>query len=131
MKPSIIDDEHLEFIIESCDKHKDLVRARFASRHSNSKNYLATIQYNNKDDDEPIQGWFCTCTAGARIVGCCAHITALILYLGASQAEPESTQHRLSAIKYLQYTQDVIQYSDIDSTDEESCSSAASSTGDD
>jgi hypothetical protein len=35
------------------------------------------VQFDNNDDDESIKGWFCTCSAGARVIGCCAHITAL------------------------------------------------------
>ena len=27
-------------------------------------------------------GWYCTCKAGARVVGCCAHIASVVWYLG-------------------------------------------------
>ena len=78
LKPSILDEHQLEFVVELRSTHKDLVRVRFASRHSNSKNYIATVQFDNDDDDEPIKGWFCTYSARTRVIGCCAHIAALI-----------------------------------------------------
>ena len=112
LKPSILDEEEFEFIVELCATHKDLVRVRLASRHSSSKMYVATVQFTDDDVEEPIQGWFCTCSAGARVLGCCAHITALIWHLGVCRAEVDSTEHPLSASQLLLSVDDCIQYSD-------------------
>ena len=110
LKPSVLDDENDEFIIELSAKYRDLVRARFASRHSSSKKYIATVQFDDADYDEPIQGWYCTCSAGARIIGCCAHITALIWHLGVARGEPNSSEHELSANNLLWHVKDCMRY---------------------
>jgi hypothetical protein len=110
--------EELEFIIELCPQRNDLVRARFASRHSNNKNYAAIIQFKN-DIEQPIQGWYCTCISGWRDVGCCAHVTALIWHLGVCRAKVEQDIHPLSAGKLLAAVDDSMQFSDVDDTDDE------------
>jgi hypothetical protein len=43
LKPSILDEDELQFVVELCSKQNDLVRARFASRHSNRKTYITTV----------------------------------------------------------------------------------------
>ena len=43
LKPSVLYDDQFEFGVEFCSKYNDLVRARFASKHSNSKSYIATV----------------------------------------------------------------------------------------
>lgn len=60
--------------------HKDqtLIRVRIRSRHISSKSYLLWIRY----DEGSVIGWYCRCRAGARVVGMCAHIAAVIWYLG-------------------------------------------------
>ena len=112
-------DDQFEFGVEFCSKYNDLVRARFASKHSNFKSYVATVQFSNEDEDEPIQSWFCTCSDGARVIGCCAHITALIWHLDVCQSEIAHPSSALSATKFLQTVSDCIQYSDIEESDDE------------
>lgn len=119
LKPSELDPNDLEFIVELCEQHSDLIRIRFVSRHSTNKNYLATVQFDTYQD-EPIQGWYCTCPAGARVVGCCVHIAALLWYLGVCRAEYDGKGHSLSAQHLLQAVEDCVQYVEtIDSDDEE------------
>ena len=112
-------DDQFEFGVEFCSKCNDLVRARFASKHSNSKSYVTTVQFSNADEAEPIQSWFCTCSADARVIGCCAHITALIWHLGVCQSEIIHRNSELYATKFLQTIRDCIQYSDIEESDDE------------
>jgi len=56
----------------------DLLRARLQSRHKNKTRYFLWVEYNK----QKITGWYCQCKAGARTVGCCAHIASVIWYLG-------------------------------------------------
>ncbi|XP_065937114.1 uncharacterized protein [Magallana gigas] len=61
--------------------HKEdqsLIRVRIRSRHISSKSYLLWIRY----DEGSVIGWYCRCRAGARVVGMCAHIAAVLWYLG-------------------------------------------------
>lgn len=65
--------------------HKEepgLIRVRIQSRHSSSKSYLLWVSYNTDQDEDCITGWYCQCKAGARTVGCCAHIASVLWYLG-------------------------------------------------
>jgi hypothetical protein len=123
IKPSPMEDDQYEFVVEVSSRYNDLVRVRFASRHSSRKKYVATVQFDEEDDDEPVKGWFCTCSAGARIIGCCAHITALIWHLGVNRGETIPADNQLSASNFLNYIDDCIQYSDIERSDDGSTGS--------
>ena len=56
----------------------DLLRVRIQSRHVSSKTYLLWIRFSEIE----VTAWYCRCRAGARVVGVCAHIAAVIWYLG-------------------------------------------------
>ena len=118
MQPSKIDPTHFEFIAELCEQHSDLIRVRFSSRHSTQKHYIATVQFDNYEQ-ELIQGWYCTCSIGARVLGCCSHTAALLWYLGVRRAEYEVKEHPLSAQYLLEMVNDCIQYRELMESDDE------------
>ena len=65
--------------------HKEnatLLKVKIQSRHTNSCQHSVWIEYNSLDGENPIDGRYCTCKNGARVVGCCAHIASIIWYLG-------------------------------------------------
>ena len=111
LQQSDINEEQLEFIVELCDKHDDLVRARFQSRHSNRKKYIATVQF-NEQNEKPITGWYCTCSVGGREVGMCSHVTALLWHMGVERATVSTSAHPLSASKLLSAIDDSMKFSD-------------------
>ena len=37
------------------------------------------------NDIDPVKDWFCQCKAGARVVGCCAHVSSVIWHLGLTR----------------------------------------------
>ncbi|CAF1543483.1 unnamed protein product [Adineta ricciae] len=113
LTPSVFNDEELEFVVEMCSTIDDLVRVRFRSRHSNNKNYIATIQFDSMNE-EPITGYYCTCISGAREIGCCAHVCAVLWHLGVQRGQVLSNTHPLSAINLLNSINDSIQYSESD-----------------
>ncbi|CAM4783878.1 unnamed protein product [Rotaria magnacalcarata] len=47
IRQSRTNEEEMEFRVELCNEHEDLVRARFQSRHSNNKKHIATVQFDN------------------------------------------------------------------------------------
>ena len=106
LKPSPLDEDQLDFIVELCANHPDLVRARLASRHSSSKNYIATVPFDEDSDEDPMTGWFCTCACGSRVFGCCAHTTALIWQLGISCGEVETISNPLSSRPFFEFIRD-------------------------
>lgn len=70
----------------------EYIRGKIQSRHTSSKKYFLWIKINHDDPHDPIVGWYCECKAGARTVGCCAHIATIIWYLGNgkhSQYQPK------------------------------------------
>lgn len=62
----------------------DLLQLKIQSRHINSKEWKLWIRYikYNDENDGKIDGWYCKCSAGARTVGCCAHVASVLWYLG-------------------------------------------------
>ncbi|CAF5116027.1 unnamed protein product, partial [Rotaria magnacalcarata] len=111
-------DNDIEFIIELCAQHNDLVRARFESCHCNNKNHIATVQF-ELYMESPISGWYCTCTLGCRDVGCCAHVAALLWHLGVRRANINENTHPLSAGHLFASIDDSMQSSEVEESDED------------
>ena len=77
--------EHLnddgEYEYEFIDYEKEILRVKINSRHKSQTIYNTFIKYSS-DINSPIGGWYCDCRAGARVVGCCAHVASIIWFLG-------------------------------------------------
>lgn len=94
LSPSYIQDkfDHESTDIFQLARHRDdpaLLRFRIYSRFRNQTRYQLWVCFriNNEEDDEgeedgPILGYYCTCKAGARTIGCCAHVASILWYLG-------------------------------------------------
>ncbi|CAG2244312.1 unnamed protein product [Mytilus edulis] len=80
-------EEHLENddYYEVMQQGHQLIRVRMASRHTSSKTHNLWITY----DDCCIKTWYCTCKAGARIVGTCSHISSVIWFLSFTGIKPK------------------------------------------
>lgn len=68
--------------------HKELpglLRVKLQSRHVSSRQYLLWIQFSESD----ITAWYCRCRAGARVVGVCSHIAAVIWFLAIGRHNPD------------------------------------------
>jgi hypothetical protein len=60
-----------------------LVRGKIQSRHRSSTVYFIYILIDRlKNGVESVSGYYCSCPSGSRTVGCCAHITTVLWYLG-------------------------------------------------
>ncbi|VDI23518.1 Hypothetical predicted protein [Mytilus galloprovincialis] len=74
--------EHLnndsEFIIMINSDIENILRVQIQSRHTSSIKYLIWIEY----DEIEIKAWYCQCKTGSRVVGTCAHVKAVLWYLG-------------------------------------------------
>ncbi|CAM4949458.1 unnamed protein product [Rotaria socialis] len=102
-----------DLTFECCNEHDDLVRARFQSRHSNSKNHIATVQFDHHKQ-QPTDAWYCTCSAAAREVGMCSHVTALRWHLGVNKAVISTDNHPLSASRLIKAIDDSTHFSEDD-----------------
>ena len=113
LTPSVLNDDEMEFVVELCSIRDDLVRVHFQSRHSNQKYHIATVQFDVMKEN-PICDYYCTCTSGAREVGCCVHVAAILWHLGVQRGKIDQKVHPLSAIKLLQAVNNSIRYSQFD-----------------
>jgi hypothetical protein len=69
-----------------------LLRSRIQSRHSNNTKYNSYVTYStNKDDDNPIKNWYCTCKNGRRTISCCSHVTGVVYYLSNGRFSTRKT----------------------------------------
>jgi hypothetical protein len=112
---STLNHDQLEFVVELCNEHDDLIRVRFQSRHSTQKKYTATVQF-DETKLQPIEGWYCTCASGAREVGMCCHVTALLWHMGVEGTMIRTSTHPRSADKLFAAIDNSMHFSD-DETD--------------
>jgi hypothetical protein len=97
LAPSYIQDrlqrENNNFIFQIFLQKQGFLRARIYSRYTQATEHQLWIafrpQFRNENEDEDnhqeeraIDGCYCTCKSGSRTVGCCAHVTSVIWYLG-------------------------------------------------
>ena len=58
----------------------------------------AWIEYNQNlrltERQNPFLNWYCTCKAGARVFGMCAHITSVLWFVGYARNNPELQSKR-------------------------------------
>ena len=89
-------DQHLsdgELDIKVNKTSPDYIRGKIQSRHTSARKYFLWIKINQDNLQDPVVGWYCECKAGARTVGCCAHVGTIIWYLGKgkhSEYKPKS-----------------------------------------
>ncbi|VDI44871.1 Hypothetical predicted protein [Mytilus galloprovincialis] len=106
-------EEHLENddYYEVMQQGHQLIRVRMASRHTSSKTHNLWITY----DDCCIKTWYCTCKAGARIVGTCSHISSVIWFLSFYRHQTKGNQ----AKQWKDYVHDANQPEVVDDSDSE------------
>ena len=75
---------------------------------------------------QPIEAWHCTCSAGAREVGMCSHVTALLWHLGVNRTVIPTDTHPLSASRLINAIdeQHIIQRGMKDQSDDDSTTSS-------
>lgn len=72
-------------------KRDSLVKIKMPSRHSKNKEYVLFIKYEEYENStEGILGWYCTCPNGARTVGPCCHVAAMIYYFSCAVYEEKT-----------------------------------------
>lgn len=71
-------DFHLEVARQS-DRY---IRGRLQSRHSGTTKYMLWIEVDFLNNADPVRSWYCCCKTGARTIGMCGHLCAVISYLG-------------------------------------------------
>lgn len=94
------------FCYQVTQDENGLLRARIYSRFRQSTKHQLWISFTPTNEEnlagEPILGYYCLCKAGARTVGCCAHVASILWYLGYARHNENITYpsnqllHRIS-----------------------------------
>ncbi|XP_034316546.2 uncharacterized protein [Magallana gigas] len=63
-----------------------LIRVKLQSRHVSSRQHLLWIEFSESE----ITAWYCRCRAGARVVGVCSHVAAVIWFLAIGRHNREA-----------------------------------------
>jgi len=94
----------------------DLIRVRMQSRHVRSTKHCLWVQFepSNEEKNGEVTGWYCTCKAGRRLVGCCAHIASVIWFLGFARHQGYKLNPYIN-----KYWKNVIDSRVVDTSDEE------------
>lgn len=91
----------------------NLLRLKMQSRHTRSKSYQLWLKY----DENEVIGWYCQCKTGARTIGCCAHIAAVIWYLSYYRY---AEQKQLKTADYDNYVVNATEIAEVDNSDNDS-----------
>lgn len=57
-------------------------RFRNRTKHQVFISYVPAVENQNEEDNNLINGYYCTCQSGARTLGTCANIASILWYLG-------------------------------------------------
>jgi len=82
-------DEQGNYMFELYEEEENILHVKLKSRHQSQTVHNIWIQYfplfKLTEGQSPITDWYCSCKAGARILGMCAHITSVIWFLGVGR----------------------------------------------
>lgn len=69
-------------IVKICNLEAEaIVKMKFFCSISRARHHYAYVHYGRSDsDDSGVIGYYCDCQSGARTVGTCSHVTALLVY---------------------------------------------------
>ncbi|XP_062622155.1 uncharacterized protein LOC134283681 [Saccostrea cucullata] len=108
-------DEDGGFEICISDDIPGLVSAKIQSRHIAAKQYRCWVSFS----DGVVDGWYCKCKAGTRVVGMCGHATSVVWYLsfGRHQELVKGVRNWTTTLEDASDVQDIIDESDSDVDD--------------
>lgn len=105
--------EHIEgdCSIQVHREEPGLLRVKLQSRHVSSRSYLLWIQFGEGE----VKAWYCKCRAGARVVGMCSHVAAILWYLGHARHQRDEN---LGVRDWGEFVDDATLVDDSDSSSE-------------
>jgi hypothetical protein len=76
-----------KFDDEENENAERVIHIRLQSRHSSATKYHTYVKFDPEQRIawEKIVAWYCTCSCGARTMGCCAHVTTTIWWLSVGR----------------------------------------------
>ena len=92
--------EHLtedgDFEVLVHQNSQNILRGKIQSRHKSQTKYHVWIEFTFNDTQNPITQYYCTCPAGKRTTGMCAHISSILLYMGHMKVSDRKLQPHCS-----------------------------------
>ena len=85
--------------------HKEatgILKAKIRSRHTSAGSYNVWIEF-GQGLESIKKGWFCKCKSGSRIVGCCAHIEAVMWFLGFDRHQQKEVKPLPFKSQYMSF----------------------------
>lgn len=113
---AVDDDEDNHYIMYVHKEEDGVLRVKMQSRHTSSHQYQLWIRY-TKEGFDPIQGWYCKCKNGSRVVGCCAHISSVLWYLGYYRHLPIKPKYHSD--QYADFQVDAANWSESEASENE------------
>ena len=106
-------DEHGAYEIFINNDDPFLLCAKLNSRHISTKEYKLFIEY----ELSSVKSWYCTCRAGARVVGMCSHCAAVVWFLAYARHQDNDWRINKSWFDFVEDAQKVPE--EIDCSDDE------------
>lgn len=115
MAPSYVQDkfEHESSDVFELDVNRHVpgfLRIQIYSRFRNATRYQLWIcfrvdiendQMEDEGEDQVILGYYCTCKAGARTIGCCAHVASILWFLGWARHQQNIRYPSTVLLRYI------------------------------
>ena len=102
------DEEDQALQIDLNTNELGFIRIRLYSRFRNATRHQLWISYNQEyvenqevDGNEPILGYYCTCKAGARTLGTCSHVAAVLWFLGWARNQDAVKYHSTELLRNI------------------------------
>ncbi|OXA46662.1 hypothetical protein Fcan01_18834 [Folsomia candida] len=87
------------------EEMKDLIRAKLQSRFNKRTHHTLWIKFTPWGrGPEAVIGWYCLCKNGARTLGCCGHVAAVLRYLSLNRFVPPTHRRQLDLEEYIDAT---------------------------
>ncbi|OXA46405.1 hypothetical protein Fcan01_18813 [Folsomia candida] len=87
------------------EEMKDLIRAKLQSRFNKRTHHTLWIKFTPWGrGPEAVIGWYCLCKNGARTLGCCGHVAAVLRYLSLDRFVPPTHRRQLDLEEYIDAT---------------------------
>ncbi|CAF3376716.1 unnamed protein product [Rotaria socialis] len=77
----------VNYTIHRCQEFPDIIRVPTQSVHVSRAQYHPIIRFTR----EEILDWWCDCTAGNCVIGCCSHIASAICFLSFERWQTQSS----------------------------------------
>ncbi|XP_021351029.1 uncharacterized protein LOC110454009 isoform X2 [Mizuhopecten yessoensis] len=101
--------------VSVCKVDANLISAKIQSRHISSKAYQLWVFF----DECTVQGWYCKCRAGARVVGTCSHVASVVWYMGFARHLDKTFDFSKDWTQYLQDASHTPEPLSVDESDDE------------